>query len=221
MTVSTAKRKRLVTVLLERHGRTFSEELGLDLGRNKPSPLFRWLCAALLMSARISAGQAIAAARALAHAGWRTPQAMAASTWRERVRVLNRAGYARYDESTARMLADSTAWLLSEYKGDLRRLRRAAGEDPAEERRRLKAFKGIGDVGADIFFREMQLAWDELYPFADRKACAAAQPLGLPARPRELARLVPKKQFPRLVTALVRADLARDLEAVREAAASK
>jgi hypothetical protein len=38
-------------------------------------------------------------------------------------------------------------------------------------------FKGIGDAGADIFCREVQIVWDELYPFADRKALATASKL--------------------------------------------
>jgi hypothetical protein len=40
--------------LLERHGRTYSEDLGIRLEANTPSALFCWLCAALLFSARIN-----------------------------------------------------------------------------------------------------------------------------------------------------------------------
>jgi hypothetical protein len=95
--------------------------------------------------------------------------------------VLNQAGYARYDERTSTILADTSALLLDRYGGDLRRLRAAAGHDSAAERRLLKEFKGIGDVGVDIFFREAQRAWSELYPFADRRALQAAGRLGLGA----------------------------------------
>jgi hypothetical protein len=83
------------------------------------------------------------AAKALFHQGWTTPQKLAATSWDGRVRVLNHAGYARYDETTARMLGDTTALLLEKYKGDLRKLRHKAGGDPDEERRLLKEFKGI------------------------------------------------------------------------------
>ena len=107
------------------------------------------------------------------------------------------------------MLGETAALLLDEYAGDLRRLRKAAGHDPAAERRRLKAFKGIGDVGVDIFFREVQVAWDELYPFADRTALKAAERLGLPASARELADLVDTDDFTRLVAGLVRVHLAK------------
>jgi len=73
------------------------------------------------------------------------------------VRVLNRAGYARYDESTSRMLGDTCALLLERYRGDLRKLREEAGHDPQRERALLKEFKGLGDVGVDIFSREGRL----------------------------------------------------------------
>lgn len=65
------------------------------------------------------------------------------------------------------------------------------------ERRFLKEFKGIGEVGADIFCREVQSVWDELFPFADARALAAAAHLGLPAAAGELAALVDRRDFPR------------------------
>ena len=129
-----------------------------------PTALFQWLCASLLFSARIRADAAL---RALFEAGLTTPETMASATWRS-APILNRSGYARYDESTSRMLGETSRMLLDRYQGDLRKLREAAGRDPQEERRLLEEFKGIGDVGADIFMREVQLVWDELYPFADR-----------------------------------------------------
>lgn len=193
--------------LVERHGTLFSEELGLDLTQNTPSALFRWLCAALLMSARISHETAIAAARALSDAGWTTAERMAESTWEDRVRVLNGSGYARYDESTARMLGDTARRLQDEYDGDLRKLRAASENDPEGQRAALKAFKGIGDTGADIFFRELQMVWSEHYPCLDDKARGAARRLGLHDNAGPLAERAGPERFQRLVTALVRADL--------------
>lgn len=218
MTAYSDRRKRIVSALLKRHGRTYCDELKIAIDRNTPSPLFRWLCASILLSARIRGDIAVAAARALADRGWTTPAKMAASTFEDRTATLNHAGYARYDESTARMLADTTAKVVDEYRGDLRRLREAAGRDPAGERERLIAFKGIGEVGADIFFREVQGAWDELYPFADRKTLKAARELDLPDSAEGLARLVDREGFPPLVAALVRTDLAGDYAGVRDSA---
>jgi hypothetical protein len=163
-------KREVTSALLERHGTTFAEELGIDVAKGTPSPLFRLLCASILISARIGHRLAISAAQALERNGWRTANALAASSWKERTRALNRAGYARYDERTSTMLGDTAEYALERYGGDLRRLREEAERDPAAERRLLREFKGIGDVGVDIYFREVQVAWDELRPFADRRA---------------------------------------------------
>jgi endonuclease III len=208
----------IVDVLLARYGQTFAAELGIPIARNTPSPLFRLLCAALLCSARIRADIAIAASRALVAQGWTTARKLAASSWEERTATLNAAGYGRYDERTATMLGETADLVLTEYGGDLRHLRDAAGRDPSDERRRLKVFKGIGDVGADIFLRDVQLVWDELYPFADRIALESAKRLGLPDTADGLANLIEPARFPNLVSALVRVTLAKTAHEIREAA---
>lgn len=134
----------------------------------------------------------------------------------DRARVLNESGYARYDERTSSMLGEMADKLLEDYGGDLRKLRAKAEQDPAKERRMIKSFKGIGDVGVDIFFREAQIAWDELYPFADQKALNAARQLGLGDDAEALSQLASdEKQFARLVAALVRVDLAKDYKEFR------
>lgn len=211
----TERKQAIVDRLLTRGGgATYAEDMGLDLSRNTPMPLFLWLVAANLFSARIASAQALRAARALKDAGLTTADHMARATWEERVTILNRNGYARYDEKTSRFLQDMADRCLAEYGGDLRKLRERAKRDPQEERRLLKEFKGIGDVGADIFFREVQVVWEELYPFADSRALQAAAKLGLGNDARSLARLVERQRFPALLTALVKADLDKALDEV-------
>ena len=210
------EKSSVVRRLLREGGPSYAEELGIDLSRNTPSPLFRWFCASLLFSARISAAKASAAAAALSDAGWTTAAKMQKSTWKQRVRVLNRSGYARYDESTARMLGESCALMLRKYGGDLRKLRAAAERDPERERRLLKEFKGIGDLGADIFFREVQQVWPELYPFADKKSLKAAKKLHIGKTAEELAQLVPKRRFAALIAVLVRTDLENRYAVIEE-----
>ncbi|MFD0021329.1 endonuclease [Streptomyces sp. NPDC058382] len=200
----TVKAKRL----LEEHGQTYAEEAGIRL-RNTPAPLYQLLTLCVLFSVPIKADIAVAAARQLFGAGMRTPRAMAASSWQDRVDALGRAHYRRYDESTATALGDGARLTLDRYRGDLRRLRDTSGGDPERIRELLRGFPRIGPVGADIFSREAQAVWPELSPAFDARARDAAAELGLPRTPQGLARQVSDEDLPRLAAALVRADLAK------------
>ncbi len=160
---------RVLQALLDGYGWTWSTEAGFAVA-NTPSRLFRLLCLSLLLSARISSQLSVRGAKALSDQGWTTPAKMLASTWARRARVLNDAGYARFDERTASMLEDVSRLSVDRWKGDLRNLRREADEQPEDERRLLKECEGIGDVGADIFFREVQGIWPEVSPFLDQRA---------------------------------------------------
>jgi hypothetical protein len=204
--------------LLDRHGRTYAEELRIDLATGTPSALFELLVAAILFSARIGASQGSRAAAALYREGWTNARKLADSTWEERVLVLDRNGYARYDERTSTMLGQDSELLLERYGGDLRKLRDEAVRDPGKERALLRQLKGLGNVGVDIFFREVQVAWDELYPFADERALGEARRLGLPGDPKALARGHDRQTFARLVAALVRSSLAKDHDEILQAA---
>ena len=206
-----------VKKLLDRHGQSYADEIGINIGKGNAEALFQLLVASILFSTRIRAEAAVEAAKALFAEGWNSADKMCKSSWERRVKVLNENGYARYDESTSSMLRDTLDTLMAEYGGDLSKLREKAGKDQEQERKLLKAFKGIGDVGVDIFFREAQTAWDELYPFIDGKAAAAAKRLGLPDDGRRLADFVAKKDFPILVAALIRTHLADDYDNVKAA----
>ncbi|MEZ4333808.1 MAG: endonuclease [Myxococcota bacterium] len=201
----TSRRDR-TKALLDRHGSTFAEEAGIRL-RDKPAPLYQLLVLATLLSARISAEHGVRATRALKKR-FATPRKMADATWQQRVDVLTRHGYKRFDESAARMLGDGARRVLDEYDGDLRKLREAADGDEREAMRRLRAFKGIGEIGAAIFLREVQGIWEEFRPFADDRVLRAARRLDLGSGADALARLVEGDALPRLEAALVRVDLA-------------
>jgi hypothetical protein len=198
-----------VRALLDKAGRTYADEAGITLA-DKPAPLYRLLVLATLLSTRIKADIAVAAARELAEFG--TPRRMADATWQQRVDALGRAHYVRYDESTATALGDGATLLVAEYGGDLRKLR---GDDLGAK---LRKFPRIGPVGADIFCREVQGIWPELRPHLDKKTLDGAKKVGLPTDPGELADLVPDRDLPRLAAALVRVSLDKKLaDAVRAA----
>jgi hypothetical protein len=207
----------LVRVLSDRYGQTYADRAGIRL-KDKPSPLYRLLVLSLLLSARISGDIAVSAARELFRAGYRTPKAMAAATWQDRVDALGRGHYRRYDERTATMLGDGAEQLIDRYGGDLRRLHEEAG-DRTEVEELLQQFPGIGPSGAAIFCREAQVVWPDLAPYVDPKARDGAKAVGLPSSPERLASLVDRRDLPRLLAACV--DVSRSQRAaddVRSAA---
>ncbi|MER6465083.1 endonuclease [Streptomyces sp. NPDC001228] len=206
--MSTATKKATVDALLSAHGLTYAQEAGVRL-RDTPQPLYQLLVLAHLLSARIRASVATAAARALFDDGMRTPQRMSEATWQQRVDALGKGHYRRYDERTATQLGEAADQLLDRYGGDLRRLRKAAGDDIGECGRLLRELPGIGPAGSDIFLREAQGVWPEAAPYFDAKALQGAARLGLPTSPDALARLAGAEDFPALAAGLVRSALDR------------
>ncbi|SFW76045.1 endonuclease [Amycolatopsis australiensis] len=196
--------------LLEAAGRTYAEEAGIRLA-DKPAPLYRLLVLSVLLSTRIKAAIAVAAARELQAAGMGTAGAMAEAPWRRRVDALGRAHYKRYDEQTATALGEGARLVLDGYRGDLRRLREAANGEFRTLARLLGKVPRLGPVGAGIFAREVQLVWPEFRPHLDRKALQGAEKLGLPAQPDRLAKLAGPDRVAHLAAALVRVTLERGL----------
>lgn len=204
------RRVRVVAALLDAHGTTYAEQAGIRL-RDTPSPLYRLLVLTVLLSARISSGLGVAAARELSRSRLRTARAMADASWRQRVEALGRAGYRRFDERAASMLGDGALAVVERWDGDLRRLRAEAAGDVKTLRRALQDLPGIGPLGSAVFCREVQGVWPEFAPFVDDRAASGARALGLPVSPRSLAQLVPAQDLPRLVAACVRASLDDDV----------
>lgn len=204
-----ATAKQIARVVLDRHGRTYADEAGIRR-RDTPGPLYQLLVLATFLSARISAGIAVAAARELFRAGYRSARAMRDASWQDRVDALGRGHYRRYDERTATMLGTSAELVLDRWKGDLRRLH-AEGGDVDGVSELLQQIPGIGPTGAAIFCREVQGVWPDLAPYVDARAARGAERLGLPTSARALDRLVSKEDLPRLVAGCVRASLSKDV----------
>ncbi|MBB4684017.1 endonuclease [Amycolatopsis jiangsuensis] len=193
-----------VEELLAEHGTTYAAEAGITLA-DKPQPLYRLLVLTTLLSTRINAELAVAAAKELP----RSPSAMRASTWQERVDALGRAHYVRYDESTSTHLGEAADFVRERYRDDLRRMNDAAGKDPRQLEKLVAEFPRIGRTGAQIFCREAQAVWPWLRPYFDQRALRGADKAGLPGDPRRLARLVSGDDVARLAAALVRVGLAK------------
>ncbi len=201
------KSESIVRELLGRHGRLYAEDVGIRLA-DRPGPLYRLLVLATLLSAPIPADTAVAAARELFAAGFRTPKAMSEAGWQDRVDALGRGHYRRYGERTATMLGDGADLLSSKWRGDLRRLRDESGGDAHAIASRLTEFPGVGPVGASIFLREVQEVWPAVAPYVDAKVTSGAYRVRLPGDRESLARLLAASGQPaRLAAALVRVSL--------------
>lgn len=121
------------------------------------------------------------------------------------------------NERYSAILGDMASQVLQRYDGDLRQLRSEADKKVGAQIEALTDFKGIGPSGADIFRREAQAAWDEMAPFMDKKAKAAAKDLDLPDDADALQELAGER-FVTAVAALTRAGLEGDAAEIRKAA---
>src|SRR6476620_6558531 len=172
--------KQLVRRLIRTAGRTYAEQSGIRL-KDKPMPLFQLLVLAMLASKPISADVAARAARELFRTGFKTPRAVIGGKRSTAITAFGRAGYARYDESSATRLCDLARHVHDEFDGDLRNLGVRCGHDPDRAVAELQRFTGIGPAGADVFLREVQLVWPWVRPHFDARALVAARELP-PAR---------------------------------------
>jgi hypothetical protein len=174
---------------------------------NNPGSLFQVLYRAVL--SRSDPRRAAQTALALSQQGWDIPSEMARSPQEKRFRVIRDASHRRDARQLAAVLGDLASMIVRRYRGDLRRLRSAARQDPGAERKLLKELPGVDDAAVDLFFRDVQGVWNEIAPFADRPALTAARRLGLGRSVTELSELAGSRRserLPWLVGALARVD---------------
>ena len=153
---------------------SYSEELKIDL--TQPKGRFQWFLASILFGARISEKIACRTYLALQESGIDTPDKILSAGWDELVRLLDEGGYVRYDFSTATKLIDIMSSLKKRY-GTLEDLYRQSS-DTEDLDIRLREFKGIGPVTAQIFLSEMRGIWD-IHPEVSDKALKMAIWLGI------------------------------------------
>ncbi|MER5456639.1 hypothetical protein ABT008_17800 [Micromonospora sp. NPDC002389] len=210
-TVSTVEDRRRLARRLAGSGRGFAEQYGFRV-TNNPASLFQVLCLAVLLARRGDFRRALDSAHALSDAGWDSAARLARAPHADLVRVLRERGRRGDADAVATLLGDLARAVRDEYGGDLRRLRAAAGYDPARQRALLAALPGVDGEAVDLFLREAQALWREVGPVADRRALTAARRLGLGRSAEDLAALSggrESERFAWLVGALARVDLER------------
>ncbi|MFC1919699.1 hypothetical protein ACFLWX_02785 [Chloroflexota bacterium] len=154
---------------------TYSEDLGLDLGRSEDR--FKWLLASILFAKRISHKVAMATFQRFQEEGVNTPEAILAAGWDRLVQILDEGGYVRYDFSTASNLLDAMNKLTMDF-GSLEGLN-AEAKDARELENSLGSLKGIGPVAVNIFLRELRSLWPKADPDPSPVARRLAGRLGM------------------------------------------
>lgn len=125
--------------------------LGIDMHQCHGRGLFKWLLASFLIGKRIRASVAVQAYRLLVDThGLDTPGKLARCPHHTLVKLLGQAGYARYDESTARRLHRLGKGLEAEMDQVLIDV----AVDMAYVNAWLLRFEGVGPKTLEIFMRE-------------------------------------------------------------------
>jgi hypothetical protein len=163
--------------LVRRLGGRYSVALGIDVASNRGGEVFKWFLASILFGARISGALAERTYRAFERARVLSPRAILDAGWAGLVQILDRGGYVRYDEKTATKLLMICEALLDRDAGDLRAIERKASDPRDLEARIRRLGKGIGEVTANIFLRELRGIWPKAEPLPCRLTASAARDL--------------------------------------------
>ncbi|PYH91760.1 hypothetical protein BO71DRAFT_421302 [Aspergillus ellipticus CBS 707.79] len=134
---------------------------------------------ALLKSRPISHDLSERAVNKVIQVGYHDIQKLGGSSWEERTAVLRDGGYNRYREQGATSLGDLADLVNDKYDGDLNNLLKKAHNDRDETRQLIKEIKGLGDLGADLFFNNVQSVWPAMAPFIDRRSLQTADSIGI------------------------------------------
>lgn len=157
-------KKETIGKLVRTLGRKFSASLGIDLSQGESEEIFKWFLASILFGARISETIAVNTYKEFEKHNALTPDDILKREWEGLVRILDAGGYVRYDFKTATRLLGIMNDLKKRYDGDLNGLHRIA-QNPKDLETKIKNLgKGIGDVTANIFLRELREIWEKADP---------------------------------------------------------
>ncbi|PWY84860.1 hypothetical protein BO70DRAFT_370426 [Aspergillus heteromorphus CBS 117.55] len=134
---------------------------------------------AILKSRPISHDLSQRAVHKVIEVGYHDIRKLGGSSWEERTRVLSDGGYNRYREQGATNLGDLAELVNDKYDGDLNNLLKKAHNDRNETRQLVKEIKGLGDLGADLFFNNVQSVWPSMAPFIDGRSLQTAEYVGI------------------------------------------
>ncbi|KAI9045271.1 uncharacterized protein KD926_009685 [Aspergillus affinis] len=134
---------------------------------------------AMLKSRPISHDLSQQAINKLIEVGYHDIHKLGESSFEERTAVLRDGGYNRYREQGATNLGDLAHFVDERYDGDLNNLWEEAHHDRAKTRELIKEIKGLGDLGVELFFNNVQSVWPSIAPFVDTRSLKTADQVGL------------------------------------------
>ncbi len=172
------RRRDIVSAIIKDFGNRFSTALGIDLGTKDERQIFKWFIASILFGARITERIAVKTYKLFEQESILSPKGIVDTGWDRLVSLLDSGGYTRYDFKTATKLLDVVGALKREYRGHLSEIHRVASDPRDLERRLMELGKGIGDVTAGIFLRELRGIWEKADPLPQPLTVLASHKLG-------------------------------------------
>ncbi|KAL4776719.1 hypothetical protein BDW60DRAFT_49094 [Aspergillus nidulans var. acristatus] len=166
---------------IERFGRGPLEGTAIE-GKalsGSPDTIFAMLMDAMLKSKPMSHELTDRTLKKLVEVGYHDIQKLGNASWEERAMVLKDGGYNRYREQGSTNLGRLVEFVNEKYEGDLNNLIKKAGYDPTTTRQLIKEVHGLGDLGVELFFNNVQSVWPTIAPFVDSRSLKTAEDAGL------------------------------------------
>ncbi|KAL4985984.1 hypothetical protein BDW68DRAFT_164269 [Aspergillus falconensis] len=144
-----------------------------------PDTILAMLIDAMLKSKPMSHELTDRTLKKLVEVGYHDIQKLGDASWEERAMVLKDGGYNRYREQGSTNLGKLVEFLNEKYDGDLNNLIKKAGYDRTTTRQLVKEVHGLGDLGVELFFNNVQSVWPTIAPFVDSRSLKTAEDAGL------------------------------------------
>ncbi|MEM2970968.1 MAG: hypothetical protein QW270_00895 [Candidatus Bathyarchaeia archaeon] len=165
--------------LVESFGRRYSEILGINLSSGEETEIFKWFLASVLFGAPINETSVIKTYKFFQKYDVLTPKRILQTGWNGLVKILDEGGYTRYDFKTADKLLEVMKNLTQKYNGSLAFLHDSAYDTHDLEKQLRDLGKGVGEVTAKIFLRELRGMWSKAEPEPTALVVVAAENLGI------------------------------------------
>jgi len=170
---------KVTDLLIKNLGRRYSKILGINLRKGDDDEIFKWFLASVLFGAPISETSVLRTYRCFERRGVLAPEKILKTGWHGLVEILDEGGYTRYDFKTSDKLLEVMGNLITKYEGSLSLLHEQALNSSDLEKRLKDLGKGIGEVTASIFLRELRRLWKKADPKPTPLVILAAKNLEL------------------------------------------